>query len=219
MTRITALSGVNPLKSRVPASPETVDRALITACAVIWLLALGMGVAATVALVDLGRGHPSGETGSSTPWLLYVIIAVSALVIALAIPLLLRARRNALSEAGAVSVPPRASSALTPAPSVTLADRDPPGYPGPMPARHTTSTLSAEMLDRMWLRCGIGVLTATGVAMVAVALAAYLLSAESDGGAWAALAVAGVITVAMTAIPVFYLRQLKAALDDAELPA
>jgi Protein of unknown function (DUF2561) len=216
MTRESGFSGVNPLNGRFTASPETVDRALITACAVIWLLALGTGVAATVALVDLGRGHPPGETGSSTPWLLYVIIAVSALVIALAIPLLLRARRNALGETGAVSAPPRASSAaLTPAASVALVDRDPPGYPGPMPARLTSSALSAEMLDRMWLRCGLGVLTATGVAMVAVALAAYLLSVESDSGAWAALAVAAVITVAMTAIPVFYLRQLKAALDEA----
>ena len=215
MTRVGGLSGANPLSSRISGSPETVDRALITACAVTWLLALGMGVAATVALVDLGRGHPSGETGSSTPWLLYVIIAVSALVIALAIPLLLRARRNALSEMGAVSTPPRASSVPTSAAAVASVDRDPPGYPGPMPARHSTSALSAEMLDRMWLRCGTGVLTATGAAMVAVALAAYLLSVESDGGAWAALAVAAVITVAMAAIPVFYLRQLNAALDDA----
>jgi len=216
MTRISGFSGVHPLNGRVTASPETVDRGLITACAVIWLLVLGTGVAATVALVDLGRGHPSGENGSSTPWLLYVIIAVSALVIALAIPLLLRARRNALSETGAVSAPPlRTPSALTPAASVAPVDRDPPGYPGPMPARHTTSALSAEVLDRMWLRCGLGVLTATGVAMVAVALAAYLLAVESDSGAWAALAVAAVITVAMAAIPVFYLRQLKAALDEA----
>ena len=51
--------------------------------------------------------------------------------------------------------------------------------------------------------------------MVAVALAAYLLAVESDGGAWAALAVAAVITVAMAAIPVLYLRQLNAALDEA----
>ena len=212
MTRATGVPGLGPLSSRISGSPETVDRALITACAVVWLLALGMGVAATVALVDLGRGHPSGESGSSTPWLLYVIIAISALVIALAIPLLLRARRNALNEVGAVSVPARATS--TPA-SVASVDRDPPGYPGPTPARHSTAALSAEVLDRMWLRCGTGVLTAAGAAMVAVALAAYLLAVESGGGAWAALAVAAVITVAMAAIPVFYLRQLRAALDDA----
>ena len=145
-------------------------------------------MAATVALVDLGRGHPSGETGSGTPWLLYAIIAISALVIALAIPLLLRARRNALSESGlSGSTAAGIVGARRRAAAVAPVDRDPPGIRGPMPARHATSALPAEMLDRMWLRCGTGVLTATGAAMVAVALAAYLLAVESDGGAWAAL--------------------------------
>lgn len=211
MTRARGLWDVGQLNSRISGSPEAGDRALITVCAVIWLLVLGMGVAATVALVDLGRGRPSGETGSSTPWLLYVIIAVSALVIALAIPLLLRARRNGLTEVEAVSTPAASSSPS----SVGAVDRDPPGYPGPMPARHTTAVVSAEMLDRMWLRCGLGLLAATGAAMLAVALAAYLLAVESDGGAWTALAVAGVVTVAMAAIPALYLRRLRADLEDA----
>jgi hypothetical protein len=169
-----------------------------------------MGVAATVALVDLGRGHPSWESGSGTSWLLYLIIAVSALVIAVAIPLLLRARRDMVNGSAASVASP------TPAASPTLAtvDRDPPGYPGPTPAQHSAAVLSVETLDRMWLRCGVGVLTATGAAMFAVALATYLLAIESNGGACGALVVAGVITAGMAAIPVMYLRQLHATLES-----
>ena len=55
-------------------------------------------VAATVALVDLGRGHPESSSHSGTPWLLYAVIGVSALVIIGAIPLLVRARRAALAD-------------------------------------------------------------------------------------------------------------------------
>lgn len=74
-------------------SPELVDRILLRVCAAIWLALLGMGVAATVALVDLGRGfHQPAET--SHTGLLYIVgIGVSALVILAAIPVLLRARQ------------------------------------------------------------------------------------------------------------------------------
>ena len=78
---------------------DNMDRILLAACAAIWLAALGSAVAATVALVDLGRGHPeSSSTSSGTPWLLYTVIGVSALVIVGAIPLLVRARRAALDD-------------------------------------------------------------------------------------------------------------------------
>ena len=76
------------------------DRILLAVCAAIWLAALGAAVAATVALVDLGRGHPESSTTSGTPWLLYTVIGVSALVIVGAIPLLMRARRAALAIRG-----------------------------------------------------------------------------------------------------------------------
>src|ERR1700741_5080310 len=74
------------------------DRILLGACAAIWLVALGAGVAATVALVDLGTGHGQSTGESETPWLLYAVIAISAAVIIGAVPLLLRARRAALEE-------------------------------------------------------------------------------------------------------------------------
>ena len=50
---------------------------------------------------------------------------------------------------------------------------------------------------------------AIGLALIGVSLATYLLAAANDTGAWVALGVAAVITVAMPAIPVFYLRQLR----------
>jgi hypothetical protein len=192
---------------RPQSQAEFIDRALVIACAVIWLVVLGVGVAATVALVDLGSGHPRGVSGGTdpdTPWLLYGVIGVSAAVIALAIPLLLRARRVATD-----AEPARAVSRPQPR---QVADNDPPDYPGPTPARYSTSIISAAELDRMWLRCGIGVLTATGAAMAAVAMATYLMAVDMTGAAWAAYIVAAVITVATTAIPVLYLRQLRDAL-------
>ena len=77
---------------------DRTDRILLGACAAVWLGALGAGVAATVALVDLGTGHAQSTGKSETPWLLYAVIAISAAVIIGAVPLLLRARRAALEE-------------------------------------------------------------------------------------------------------------------------
>src|SRR6185437_4394831 len=77
---------------------DRTDRILLGACAAVWLIALGAGVAATVALVDLGTAHAQASGESDTPWLLYAVIAISAAVIIGAVPLLLRARRAALEE-------------------------------------------------------------------------------------------------------------------------
>ena len=61
----------------------------------------GQRVAATVALVDLGSGHlDSSPSDSGTPWLLYTVIGVSAVVIIGAMPLLMRARRAAIDDPG-----------------------------------------------------------------------------------------------------------------------
>ena len=78
-------------------SPETVDRLMVGVCGAIWLVLLAISVIATVALVQLGKGHQGGGEERSS-WLLYSIIVVSALVIIGAIPLLLRARQAALTE-------------------------------------------------------------------------------------------------------------------------
>src|SRR5262249_10338212 len=73
-----------------------VNRALLAACAVVWLAVIGMSVAAIVALVELGTGRagdPAPDSG--TPWGLYLVIGISAAIIVASIPLLLRARRAA----------------------------------------------------------------------------------------------------------------------------
>jgi lysylphosphatidylglycerol synthetase-like protein (DUF2156 family) len=67
-----------------------------------------------------------------------------------------------------------------------------------------------EFEDRVWLRFITTMATVLGVATLAVAIAAYLFADHSDGTAWAALVVAGIITVAMPAIPWWHLRQLDA---------
>ena len=86
-------------------SPESIDRFMVAVCGAIWLVLLAMSVVATVALVQLGRGRDAGPDGQSS-WLLYSIIAVSALIIAGAIPLLLRARRTALADPGSTGSDP-----------------------------------------------------------------------------------------------------------------
>jgi hypothetical protein len=196
-------------------TPDAVDRGLLAVCATVWLLALGTGVAAVVALIDLGRGHTGSRPGESgTPWLLYTVIAISAVVIALAVPLLLRARRNQLSNApnGPVAM---AATPLSAERALRVSKRAA-GYPGPVPNRFSSAVISDSELDRLWLRGGIGVLTASGVAMIAVAAATYLLAVGSSGAAWAILAVAGVITVAMIAIPVVLVQQLQTQLAGAD---
>ena len=75
--------------------PDVIDRILVGACAAIWLVLLGVSVAAAVALADLGRGFHRTAGSSHTTWVLYAVIIVSALIIAGAIPVLLRARRMA----------------------------------------------------------------------------------------------------------------------------
>lgn len=196
-------------ENRISNSPEVIDRGLMAACAVAWLAALGVAVAAGVALVNLGEAHtaaPAQERG--TPWLLYTVIGVSALVIVLAVPLLLRARRSVEEP----PPPPRPGPKTVQARAM-LADQDPPGYPGPTPARHSSSAVPAAFLDRMWLRCGLGVLTGMGLAYVAVAVATYLMALDKTTASWVAYGVAGVITLAMIALPMASLRQLRTVLD------
>lgn len=190
---------------RWSGSPETVDRALVIACAVIWLLVVGMGVAAAVALADLGQGRAAAESASGTPWLLYVVIGVSALVIVAAVPLLLRARQAA--EADGAAEPTATAVARRAAP---LADRGSPGYAEPPAPAAGESAPPAGALDRIWLRCGVGVLAAMGAALLAVAVAAYMLAVDSDTGAWVALGVAAAITAVMAVIPALSLREVHA---------
>ncbi|HME50242.1 DUF2561 family protein [Mycobacterium sp.] len=208
-------------------SPDTVDRILVIGTAVIWLAVIGVGVAATVALVDLGTGRqPESGSGSQTPWLLYVVIAVSAVIIVGAIPLLLRARRNAVAEPPRAPVKPVPGEAnyATAGPARpareapteklrvfgTAADPTGRGTSVNRPPQSSRIALSPESIERMWLRVTASIAAAMGTAMLAVAAATYLMAVDEISAAWAALIVAAVVTVAMPVIPWLFLRQLRA---------
>ena len=203
---------------------DQTDRILLGACAAVWLAALGAGVAATVALVDLGTGHAESTGESETPWLLYAVIAISAAVIIGAVPLLLRARRAALEESPppARATPVRAVAGQRPpvrgveAPTQKL--RVPgsratggPGYATREAISPPPSPLMTA-IDQLWLRCAVVIAIAMGIAMVAIGVATYLMAVDSNAAAWVFYVLAGLVTVAMSAIPWVYLRQLRALL-------
>jgi Protein of unknown function (DUF2561) len=208
---------------------DRTDRILLGSCAGIWLAALGAGVAATVALVDLGRGHPQATGESGTPWLLYSVIAISALVIIGAVPLLLRARREAAAETQA---PPRPAARQAPgrtpppAPGVEMPTEklrisaspagrfnSGPGYAAPWTDSPSLPPALVNATDRVWLRCTLVIACAIGIAFVATGVATYLMAVDNEGVAWACYVLTGLVILAMPAAPVFYLRELRGLLD------
>jgi hypothetical protein len=208
---------------------DRTDRILLGACAAIWLAALGAGVAATVALVDLGTGQAQSTGESETPWLLYAVIAISAAVIIGAVPLLLRARRAALEESPpppARATPVRVMPGQQPSPvrgaeAPTEKLRVPPTAGGPVAARPGYATREAispppspvmSAVDQLWLRCAVIIAIAMGVAVVAIGVATYLMAVDSNAAAWVLYVLAGLVTLVMPAIPWFYMRQLRALL-------
>jgi hypothetical protein len=184
----------------------TVDRALLGACAVIWLAVIGMSVAAIVALVEMGSGHASDQPASQTPWGLYVVIAISAVIIIASIPLLLRARRAAVVEPPPRRPPPQIVRPAVEAPTEKLrvfgsvANPVKPGRPG------IQQRLGTELIEKVFQRFLVVLATAVGGATLAVALATYFMGTHSGGWAVAALVIAAIITVLM---PVMYWRHLQ----------
>jgi len=233
----------DPAAAGQTRSPEAVDRAMVAVCGAIWLVMLAMSVVATVALVQLGRGRDADPGGQSS-WLLYSVIAVSALIIAGAIPLLLRARRTALADPGAGAGSGESGlgkSGLGKSGSGESGSGSGAADPGPVlpieapteklrvfgtavdpyareaaPAPATVSRVPAAVVDRLWLRGTTSLLGAMGLALTAVATATYLLTAGNDTGTWVALGTAAVITVAMPAILVAFARRLSEATDAVE---
>ena len=218
-------------------SPESIDRFMVAVCGAIWLVLLAMSVVATVALVQLGRGRDAGPDGQPS-WLLYSIIAVSALIIAGAIPLLLRARRTALADPGSTGSDPDGVSGSGVVGSGVVGSGV--ADPGPVlpveapteklrvfgtavdpyareaaPEPAAVSRVPAGVVDRLWLRGTASLLGAMGLALTAVATATYLLATGSDTGTWVALGTAGAITVAMPAVLVAFARRLSDAIDAA----
>lgn len=191
-------------------APEVIDRILIGACAAIWLLLLGASVAAAVALADLGRGFHKAASSPHTTWVLYAVIVVSALIIAGAIPMLLRARRMAQDEpARGTAEPDRPPVRLMSQAPRTAAERArQPKVQAPATVA-ADSDWSGEAADRVWLRGTILLTGAMGAALVAVAAATYLMAVGHDGPSWVAYGLAGALTAGMPVIEWLHVRQLR----------
>ena len=193
-------------------APEVVDRILMGACAAIYLVLLGVGVAAAVALADLGRGFHKAASSPHTTWVLYAVIVVSALIIAAAIPILLRARRMSQSEPAAQAMTAPARGPARPSVRTGAARTGTATAQTATPA--SGAEWSGEAVDRIWLR-GTVILTGTmGAALIAVAAATYLMAVGHDGASWAGYGFAGVITAAMPAVEWLHIRQLREAVAE-----
>jgi Protein of unknown function (DUF2561) len=192
--------------------PDVIDRILVGACAAIWLVLLGVSVAAAVALADLGRRFHRTAGSSHTTWVLYAVIIVSALIIAGAIPVLLRARRMsqvdpAVRSATAPARPPgrtplRAGAATAPA----SAER---ARPHTVQAAGPAAEWSGAAVDRVWLRGTVILAGTMGAALIAVAAATYLMAVGHDGASWVGYVLAGLITAAMPVVEWLHVRQLR----------
>ena len=174
-----------------------------------------MTVTAIVALVDLGRGHVIDDGGKSTPWLLYGVIVVSALVIVGAIPLLIK--RQAHGSVRARPAPAAKPRVEGTGEKVRVFGTTVDPYERYQPDFAQSSPLAASR--RSDPRDGTGpavaagtvsIAAAMGLAFVAAGPGTYLLAGAEDTAAWIALGFAGLITVLMPGIPVSYLRQLQA---------
>jgi hypothetical protein len=192
--------------------PDVIDRILVGACAAIWLVLLGVSVAAAVALADLGRGFHRMARNPHTTWVLYAVIIVSALIIAGAIPVLLRARRMAQVEPAvrSMSAPARVADRPVVRPGVpaarTVAER---ARPQRVQAAGPATEWSDATVDRVWLRGTVILAGTMGAALIAVAAATYLMAVGHDGPSWVGYALAGIVTAAMPVVEWLHVRQLR----------
>jgi hypothetical protein len=192
--------------------PDVIDRILVGACAAIWLVLLGVSVAAAVALADLGRGFHKMAGSSHTPWVLYAVIIVSALIIAGAIPVLLRARRMGLIEpatrpaAGSARGPNRPPVRLMAPKPRTAAER---ARQQRVQADAPAAEWSGAAVDRVWLRGTVVLAGTMGAALIAVAAATYLMAVGHDAASWVGYGVAGVVTAALPVVEWLHIRQLR----------
>jgi hypothetical protein len=187
-------------------------------CAGVRLAALAAGVAAVVALVDLARPHPTATGGSPTPWLLYTVIGISAVVIVGAIPLLIRARRAALDGGGQRPAGDRSSTTQNVfGPPLGTEGRQR-GVGAPAIRRQAVPPATSRVgfptaaVEQVSLRCTLVIASAIGAATALIGVATYLMASDDDSLAWTAYGLAALVTVALPAVPVYFLRQLRGVL-------
>lgn len=226
---MTYLTDTRPGAGFDVAALDRTDRLLLGGSVAVWLAALGAGVAATVALVDLAGGHTESTGDSGTPWILYTIIGVSAAVIVAAVPLLLRARRApdeeltpverrmAQQTADRTQTPSRTGDAPTeklrvpPPPVDTNSGRLPRILQSPTT---TASVADSPAIDRLWLRNTAALVCAMGAATLLVSAATYLMAVDNATASWVLYGLAAVVTVGMVAIPWYFLRELRTELGS-----
>ncbi|MCK5751206.1 MAG: DUF2561 family protein, partial [Mycobacterium sp.] len=63
-------------------------------------------------------------------------------------------------------------------------------------------------VDQVFLRFGVAMMTAMGVATLLTGIATYLMAVETETIAWVLYGVAGVVTVGMGAVMWYFLREL-----------
>jgi hypothetical protein len=196
-------------------TPDRTDRILLGSCAAVWLAALGAGVAATVALVDLAHGRTDGGGDSGTPWFLYVVIGVSAAVIVAAVPLLLRARRDARRDAEPASrAPERAAEPSAPARVAEAPTEKMRAVTPAATALRAPAAAPSPAVERLWVRAAASIGCAMGAATLLIGVATYLMAADNDVASWVFYGAAGVVTLGMIAIPIYFLRELRAHTED-----
>lgn len=197
--------------------PDVVDRLLVGACAAVWLVLLGVSVAAAVALTDLGRGFHKAANTPHTTWVLYTVIAVSALIIAGAIPVLVRARRAAQAEPAArgMTAPERAP-VRAPVRDGSSATRPGAGraHQATTHAADPAEAWSGAAVDRVWLRGTVLLAGTMGVALIAVAAATYLMAVGHDGQSWIGYGLAGAVTAAMPVVEWLHVRELRRVMAE-----
>lgn len=190
-------------------NPDVIDRIIVGACAAIWLVLVGVSVAAAVALSDLARGFHKMSRTPHTTWVLYAVIVVSALIIAGAIPVLLRARQKTQIE------PVVRSRALQGRGEARPVGRQPtrtghePARREPVKAYAAAGEWSGEVVDRIWMRGTLALTSAIGTSLIAVSLATYLMAAGHDTASWVSYGFAGAIALGLPAIEWFFVGQMR----------
>ena len=197
--------------------PDVIDRILIGACAAVWLVWLGVSVAAVVALVDLGRGFHKVANNSHTTWVLYTVIIVSALVIAGRDPGVAAGSPDVAGGAGRGG-DDRAGSGSGRPPGAAGLRRSPPRTGATAPAAGARDRAAAKWsgteVDRVWLRGTVLLAGTMGVALIAVAAATYLMAVGHEGPSWVGYGVAGAVTAAMPAVEWLHVRQLRRVIAE-----
>jgi Protein of unknown function (DUF2561) len=202
--------------TRAKVAPATADRILIGWCAAVWLALVGMSVAAIVALMDLGRGFHNPRGNPHTSSVLYAIIVISLLVILAAIPMLLRARHTIRDGpvARSARVPARtASGQLIRSGHTSESTMSPQGRTERLTALRPA--LPDGAVDRVWLRGTAALMSTMGAALLAVAVATYLMAIGHDAFSWTSYGIAGLVTLVMPLVPWRQVRQLRRTLAAA----